>query len=181
MRGVWLTQAECIRLLKIKSQVAFQKGLGKQLKSKLVKSRQKFFVTEEMIPEDVRVGYEDALKEYDDDSLQVESIIGDVSADSMDELTAARLDNIKARTSLINQKLEEQKERLWTEWNEEFFEVFVEAFAKFKNDLISLHLGEEQLNILNDKLELALKSMKDKLDGMWMRFKNQSDETENEQ
>ena len=130
------------------------------------------------MPQTSRDSYADKFIAFDDEAQQVEEVLGDITDNpsSFDELTAARLDNLKARTSLINQKLEEQKERLWAEWNAEFFEVFTEAFAKYKNDLISLHLSEEQLNVLNEKLDGALKIMQDKLDAMWNRFNTEETE-----
>ncbi len=82
------------------------------------------------------------------------------------------------RTALLKQQLEEKKQELWAEWNEAFFDTFTEAFSKFKNDLISLHLGEEQLSILTEKLENALKMMQEKLDAMWIKFKNGENDEE---
>ena len=55
--------------------------------------------------------------------------------------------------------------------SKKFFEIFSNAFAKFKNDLISLHLNEDQLSILNEKLESALRSMDDgitQINSEWM-------------
>ena len=96
-----------------------------------------------------------------------------------DELNAARLDNLKARTALIEQKLEEQKQAIWTEWNEAVFGEFTEAFARVKNVLISLHLNEQQLSTLNEGIDDALRSLSDRLDAMWSKFKN-GEERENE-
>lgn len=135
------------------------------------------------MPQTSRDSYSEKLIEYDDEAAEVEEVLGDISSGSAlanDELTAARLDNLKARTALIEQKLAEQKQTIWNQWNEEFFDAFTEAFGKFKNELISLHLSEEQLNVLTTKLENALTIMQDKLDSMWSRFKNESEETNNE-
>ena len=132
----------------------------------------------------MKKAYSGMIIELDEDAGQVEDILGDITslppgaAQLMgDELTAARLSNLKARTALIEQKLEEQKQTIWNEWNEEFFDAFAEAFSRFKNELISLHLNEEQLATLTAKLEGALELMKDRLDAMWSRFR----ETEKEQ
>ena len=68
-------------------------------------------------------------------------------------------------------KLEARKQELFSEWSERFFEVFSSSFGKFKNDLISLHLDEELLSVLNAKLDNALKSMEDcliQINSEWM-------------
>ena len=116
-----------------------------------------------------------AVDEPDDDVADiVEGILGDVSHGSLEgamgipldldsQLQAAQLDNIKARTKMLGEKLERRKTELFNEWSEAFFTAFSEAFSKFKNDLISLQLTEEQLTTLQDKLDFALKSLSDKL------------------
>jgi len=146
------------------------------LKWKLVGSRKKYFLTEDKIPKDIKSNYD--LVELDDEVQQVEEVLGDINTDISidDDLKSARLDKLKVETALAQQKLEEQKQGIWNEWNEAFFEAFTEAFSKFKNDLISLHLGEEQLSILTDKLENALSLMQDKLDAMWNKFTNEEEE-----
>lgn len=154
-------------------------GIGRKLKFRFFGSRKKFFLPKEEMPEDSASAYDNQFAELDADAEQVEDILGDISGGGIsDELTAARLDNLKMRTAVLQQKLDEQKQEIWSEWNEKFFNIFAESFGKFKNDLISLHLGEEQLNILNDKLDSALKIMKDKLDTMWLRYKNEEEEQE---
>jgi len=165
-----------MQALKI-TQGKFDRSLGMTLKWKLVGSRKKYFLTEDKIPKDLKSNYD--LVEFDDEAQQVEEVLGDItniSGMTSDELNAARLDNLKARTKLIEEKLENRKQELWAEWNEAFFEAFTEAFSKFKNDLISLHLGEEQLSILTEKLENALSLMQDKLDAMWNKFTNEEEE-----
>lgn len=93
------------------------------------------------------------------------------------ELKAAQLENLRARTLMIQEKLDEHKQQLWSEWNEAVFTEFSEAFAKVKNSLIALHLNEEQLDELNHGIDFALRSLSDKLDAMWSKFKN-GDNTE---
>jgi uncharacterized protein YajQ (UPF0234 family) len=44
--------------------------------------------------------------------------------------------------------------------------------------LISLHLNELQLEELNHAIDSALKSLKDRLDFMWYKFKNGDEEDE---
>lgn len=156
-------------------------GIGQKLKFKFFGSRKKYFLTEDLMPQPSRDSYADKFIAFDDEAQQVEEVLGDItniSGMTSDELNAARLDNLKARTKLIEEKLENRKQELWAEWNEAFFEAFTEAFSKFKNDLISLHLGEEQLSILTEKLENALSLMQDKLDAMWNKFSNDEENEE---
>ena len=86
------------------------------------------------------------------------------------QLQAAQLDNIKARTKALGEKLQRNRQELWNGWSEEFFECFSQSFAKLKNTLVSLQLDEEQLQTLNEALDSALSSMKDKLDFMYNDF-----------
>jgi len=131
------------------------------------------------MPEDSRAAYDGKFVLLDDEADEVENILGDITtALPTDELTAARLDNIRARTALLEQKIEEQKQSIWNEWNEAVFEEFSTAFARVKNVLIGLHLDEEQIKQLNDGIDDALKSLSDKLDAMWAKFKNGEEERE---
>lgn len=165
-------------------QSVFDKTLAHTLKFKLIGSRKKYFVTEAILPKASRDAYYEQLIEVDDEAEQVEDVLGDISDTAglvTDDLNAARLDNLKARTKLIEEKLENRKAELWAEWNSAFFDTFTEGFAKFKNDLISLHLNEEQLHTLEEKLDSALAIMQDKLNAMWNKFSNEEDEEEQKQ
>lgn len=82
------------------------------------------------------------------------------------------------RTLTLQERLSEHKQQLWSEWNEAVYEEFSEAFAKVKNSIISLRLNEEQLEELNNGIDSALKSLKDRLDFMWFKFKNGEDKEE---
>lgn len=147
------------------------------MKFKLVKNSKFYFFTEKMMPKDVRTAYKDKLVELDDEAEQVEDILGDISAGPMDELSAARLANIKVRTSVLEEKLEAHKKEMFTEWSMKFFDVFAATFARFKNELISLHLNEEQINTLNECLKHSMKSMEEKLSEIWNDFnKNEEEE-----
>lgn len=166
-------------MLKI-NQKTFEKNLSQSLKWKLVGARKKYFIKASMMPIESKEAYDGKFVELDQEAEEVDDVLGDIAATPSDELTAARLENIKARTAMLQEKLEAHKQELWSEWNAAFFECFTEAFAKFKNDLISLHLGEEQLGILTQKLESALKIMQDKLDAMWSDFNKEQEEEQGE-
>lgn len=86
------------------------------------------------------------------------------AATTEDKLLEARLENVKARTAMLGEKLERRKTELFNEWSQAFYAAFCEAFSKFKNELVALHLSEDQLKTLHEKLELALQSLQDKLD-----------------
>lgn len=176
MKGVWLTQHECQGAMNV-SQYQFEKDYKQKFHSRQVKKRTKYFLPESKMTKKAKEQYKEHLISYDEDAMNVESVLGDISDTGMlsDDWKAARLDNIKARTKLIEEKLENRKKELWQEWNEAFFETFAEAFAKYKNDLISLHLSEEQLKTLAEKLENALALMHDKLEAMWNKFSNEED------
>ena len=77
---------------------------------------------------------------------------------------------------MLGEKLERRKTELFSEWSQAFFEAFTEAFTKFKNELIALQLTEEQLSTLQEKLSLALQSLKDKLDFLEQDYANNDDD-----
>lgn len=138
---------------------------AKKFKKKIDKSRIKYFIPKKRLPDATKALFKNKFVEFDQEAEEVEDVLGDITAlqpmDSANaDLNAARLDNLKVRTEVLKQKLSEQKQAMWSEWNEAFFTVFSEAFAKFKNELISLHLNEEQLATLNEKLDNALTIMR---------------------
>ena len=156
----------------------------KQRPSRREKGRAKveYFIPYQMMTPKMQKAYRDQLIEYDEGAQEVEEIIGDVT-DGYDllpntsaELTEAKLANIKARTALINEKLDARKQDLFNEWSEKFFDIFSNAFARFKNTLIELHLNEEQLKTLTDNLETALKSMNDGVEQINAEWMNEQDE-----
>lgn len=125
--------------------------------------------------------YEDRMITFDDEAAEVEDILGDVSdspfTDTEAELAKARLENIIARTKILNEKLSARKKELFDEWNEAFYDEFVKAFSKFKNCLIDLHLDEAQLKIVQDKLESSLVLMEEKLESMYSDFISEDEES----
>lgn len=179
MRGVWLTRSAAA-LANGKGMFVFNRDVVPKLKmkKKSPKSHPLVFLPEDMMLEPYKDTYKDNFVEEDEFSAQVEDVLGHIDdlgevnyTDQSSELQAARLENLRARTSLINEKLESRKSELFTEWTEKFFSIFSASFGKFKNELISLHLNEEQLATLTEKLEYALKTMKDGLDAInaeWM-------------
>lgn len=185
MRGLYLNQQDAATAMGITTPT-FSKYRVTLKQRSVKRGRVEYFLPEKMMTAKYRKYYADVMQELDDDAEEVESILGDVSdtADILasspsNELTEAKLDNLKARTALINEKLEQRKTELFSEWSEKFFDVFSNAFARFKNSLVELHLSEEQLNTLTDNLENALKSMNDgieQINAEWMNEQNEEEE-----
>ena len=183
MRGVWLNQNSSAAAMG-KTVPTFAK-FKPSLKQRDTKgNRLEFFIPKTLMTLKMQKYYKDEMVDYDADAVEVENILGDISDQenstnsTNDELTAARLENLKARTLLINEKLESRKSELFSEWSEKFFEIFSNSFAKFKNEIIALHLTEEQLKVLTDKLENALLSMQDGLLQINSEFIDEQEELE---
>lgn len=131
----------------------------------------RYFIPFEQLTPQAQTNLSSRVEELpsDDAADIVEGILGDVSGaefavTSEERLREARIANTEARTKMLIEKLERRKTELFNEWSRAFFEAFCEAFTKFKNELIVLQLTEEQLSNLQEKLSLALQSLKDKLD-----------------
>ena len=123
----------------------------------------------------------DLIEEPDEESQQVEDVLGDVTTYGMDlteALKQAKLEKTKVETQAMTEKLQARKEELWSEWNEAFFEEFSQAFAKFKNSLIELRLTDSQLKTLEEKLDAAVNSMQDRLDSMLTDFMAENENKE---
>lgn len=180
MKGSWLTMTDAaVAMGKTPPQFAKYKDV---LKTRPKGKRVEYFLPEKMMTAKYKKYYADVMTEYDEGAQEVEEIIGDVT-DGIDllpntsaELTEAKLANIKARTALINEKLDARKQDLFNEWSEKFFDIFSNAFARFKNTLIELHLNEDQLKTLTDNLETALKSMNDGVEQINAEWMNEQDE-----
>jgi len=137
-----------------------------------------------MMDEQHKDFYNDRLiEEPDAESLEIEDILGDISSSQGNTAEAykeAQIELTKVKIKALTEKLQARKEELWSEWNEAFFDEFSEAFAKFKNGLIELHLNDAQLKTLEEKLDAAVNSMQDRLDSMLNDFMNAEEEAENE-
>lgn len=182
MTGVWCTKNEASSAIGEPWQ-KLEKHLT-DFKSKKDGRYTKYFIPYEMLTEKAKKNMTARFEEVldDDDAADiVEGILGDISHGSLEgargipldldsQLQAAQLDNIKARTKALGEKLQRNRQELWNGWSQEFFECFSQSFAKLKNTLVSLQLDEEQLQTLNEALDSALSSMKDKLDFMFIDF-----------
>ena len=130
--------------------------------------------------------YEDKIIEITgdpevDDVLTDLNVAGDFdnSLSNLD-LQEARRQKIIKETEYLSQKITAKKEQLFSEWSERFFTVFSKNFAKFKNNLINLHLTKAQMKTLNENLDLALQNMKQSLDEIENEYLTGDDENEEE-
>lgn len=156
------------------------------LKQKQVKKKLLYLVPLDKMTDAYRSFYAETAVEYDEDGEAVEDILGDISSsdaalgglDSLPEqLVAARLENINARTKYINERLEQKKHEMFIEWTEKIYDAFTGAFGKFKNALVELHLDEEKTQHLELLLGASIDALKDAFD----KVKNGIDEGENEE
>ena len=143
----------------------------------------RYFIPFEQLTPQAQTNLSSRVEELPSDDVAdiVEGILGDISHGSLEgargipldldsQLQAAQLEKTKVQTKALSEKLERHRQEIWNGWSQEFFECFSQAFAKLKNTLVSLQLDEEQLQTLNEALDSALSSMKDKLDFMYNDF-----------
>lgn len=89
------------------------------------------------------------------------------------QLKKARKEKIQKQTAFLEQRLQRRKLELYNQWSERFFEVFADSFGKFKNELINLHLNQEQITLLQQSLDNCLNNMQLGLSDIWRQFTKQ--------
>lgn len=166
------------------SQTVFQNRVKSTLKMEMRNGKKVYGVPVDKMTSTAREFYQSQVEEIEDPEEQLEDILGNINFETMPgvdgeltELQAAKLEEIKARTQWLYQKLEKKKQELYSEWCERFFIVFSREFSKFKNSLIDLRLDETRLNKLKENLEFAISNMEDSLTEI---FNEYMEETENE-
>lgn len=182
MKGCWLSKSKAALAAGMTAH-EFQRTYATKLKERKEGKWPEYFLPEDNMTDTSKAALADCMEELPSDDVAdiVEGILGDISQGSLEgargipldldsQLQAAQLDNIKARTKALGEKLQRNRQELWNGWSQEFFECFSQSFAKMKNTLVSLQLDEEQLQTLNEALDSALSSMKDKLDFMYNDF-----------
>ena len=182
MRGCWLSKSKAALATGLTAH-DFQKTYATKLKERKEGKWPEYFLPEDNMTDTSKAALADCMEELPSDDVAdiVEGILGDVTGQTFaatveDQLQEARLANVKARTAMLGEKLERRKTELFSEWSQAFFEAFTEAFTKFKNELIALQLTEEQLSTLQEKLSLALQSLKDKLAFLEQDYADDKDE-----
>lgn len=91
------------------------------------------------------------------------------------ELKKARKEKIIRETKLLEEKLALRKRELFTEWSQNFFNVFADSFGKLRNTLINMHLNEEQISIFNDSLDHCINNLELHLSEVWTEFNNEEE------
>lgn len=91
------------------------------------------------------------------------------------DIQEVRKRKIIKQTEYLDQKIIAKKEQLFAEWSEKFFIVFSRSFAKFKNDLIDLHLNDIQVKKLNENLQYAIDNLEQSLSEIKDNFINEED------
>lgn len=94
------------------------------------------------------------------------------------QLKKARKDQIKTQTKLLGQRLLQRKKELFYQWSERFFIAFADHFGKLKNNIVELHLNQEQVNKFNQLLDSCLNNLQCNLDEIYNQFKQQKEEKE---
>ena len=108
--------------------------------------------------------------DFNADDIQIQSINLD--------LKKARKEQILTQTKLIGQRLQERKRELYYEWSQRFFQCFSNHFGRLKNNIVELHLNEEQVNKFNQILDTCLNNMQLYLNQIWDEFKQQKQEND---
>ncbi len=170
--GVWLGQTEAHQALGITIS-AFQQRKLKLLDNGLIHQKKKYFVPlDEMTPlkksqyEDV-AGYSDIQDQTINELVQAVDFTGEKQELDIQQ---ARRRKILKETEYLSQKIIAKKEQIFSEWSQKFFGVFAKSFTKFKNSLIDLRLNPDQLKLLNENLDFALKSMQLSLSDIYSNF-----------
>lgn len=90
----------------------------------------------------------------------------------------AKIAKTKKDTAFLEQRLQRRKLELYNQWSERFFEVFVDSFGPLKNNLIALHLNQQQIQSFNKSLDNCIQNMELKLNQIWNEFTNKEQENE---
>lgn len=180
-KGIWLPKTKAIAVMGSnvpkfeRERVDYiQRDRGKKHEyfipaSKMSKNWREYYTGQFISPEEDDEPLEDILGE-----------VGDINSSNVEnELLQARLANLAARTEVLKEKLSSHKEDLFNEWSDKVFTLFTNAFARFKNSLISLHLNEEQLSTLKRQLDDALVILDNGLQDINSAYMNEDKDEEN--
>lgn len=180
MSGVWTSRSNAFYYTGLTSyqldkllQKCKRKGQGK---------KKQWFVPAQYLTEQAK---NDLILTEDQSDQILDQLAGNIDFNSDEDdpqlaelnkqLKKARKDKIQKQTAFLQERLQRRKVELFNQWKEGFFECFADSFGKFKNELINLHLNEEQIATLNESLDSCLKNMQLNLDNLWNEF-NKGDE-----
>ena len=179
MNGVWTSRSNAFYYTGLSSyqldkllQKCKRKGEGK---------KKQWFIPAQSLTEQSK---QDLILTEENDDQFLDQLAGSVDFNEDEDpqlselnkqLKKARKQKIQKQTAFLQQRLQRRKVELFNEWKEQFFECFADSFGKFKNELINLHLNEEQIATLNESLDSCLNNMQLNLDNLWNEF-NKGDE-----
>ena len=184
-KGVWLRRQDAFLATGLN---VYQ--LDKLLRScnrKMQRKTKFFFIQEDDLKEDYK---QKAILVDEDDIEQPDQILTELNSNvdftSTDvQMQSINLDLKKARkqklirqTKLIQQRLGQRKRQLFYSWSQRFFDCFSNHFGRLKNNIVELHLNEEQVNKFNTILDTCLNNMQLNLNQIWDQFQHQKQENE---
>ena len=184
-KGFWLRRNDAFQATGLN---AYQ--LDKLLRScprKMQRKTKLFFIQEDDLTEDfkdkniLQEEQNDQILQILDDNVDFSSDLNDADSQMQSinlDLKRARKQKILRQTKLIEQRLGQRKRELYYQWSQRFFECFSSCFGKLKNNIVELHLNEEQVNKFNTILDTCLKNMQINLNQIWDQFKQQKQENE---
>ena len=178
MNGVWSSRSNLFYYTGLSSyqldkllQKCRRRGQGK---------KKEWFVPEQYLTEQAKKDL--ILTQCQQNDQILDQLAGSVDFNQQDDpqihqlnkqLKKARKEKIQKQTAFLEERLQRRKLELYNQWSERFFEVFADSFGKFKNELIKLHLNQEQINVLHQSLDNCLNNMQLSLNQIWNQFAKQ--------
>lgn len=139
------------------------------------------YCTDQFKQRNIPVQYREPDEE-DDILQQLENNVDFTDKEQMQSINVqfkkARIDEVLTRTKLGKERLQQRKRQLFYQWSERFFNSFANHFGKLKNNIVQLHLNEEQVTKFNQILGVCLDNLKLNLDEIYNQFIEQKQENE---
>ena len=180
MKGYWLTRNNVI-FATGKSPYTVEKLIGVCQRRGSGKKKQ-YFIPSYQCTEDFQSKNIPVVVGYEQKDQILSQLAGNVDFnqqgdDSLNnKLKQARLQKITKQTRLLEQKLDLRKKQLFSQWSENFFNVFADQFGKLRNCLINMHLNEEQVKVFNETLDHCINNLELHLTDVWNQFKAQQEQ-----
>ena len=179
-RGVWIRRNDAFQATGLN--IYQLDKMLRQCKRRQNKKHKEFFIQEDDLTEEYKQNHlmqEDTNDQILQQLVQNVDFTDDIQLQSINlDLKKARKEQILTQTKLIGQRLQQRKRQLYYNWSQRFFQCFSNHFGKLKNNIVELHLNEEQVGKFNQILETCLANMKLNLNQIWDEFKQQKQENE---
>ena len=184
-KGYWLRRSNCIRATG--KTPAQWNTIESTFVFRMNKKTRQFFVpqsycTQQFKQMNIPVEYKAPVRDEQDILDQLQNNVDFTDQTQLQNLNVqlkkARKDKILKQTKLIGQRLLQRKRELFYQWSEKFFIAFANHFGKLKNNIVQLHLNEEQVNKFNQILDSCLNNLQCNLDEIYNQFKEQKQEKE---